>query len=508
MACNTIVLGISLYILTKHVLPQTILQTAEGKIRGNLETSTRGETTYAIFYGVPYAKPPIGNLRFKSPQPMDSWDGVFDNYLSMKSACPQFNALPIEVVREDCLYLNIATPAVKEGEINPDAKLAVMVWLYGGSWIEGSNNPILYNPDFFMDHGVVFVGVNYRLGALGFFALENQAFGNQGLRDQAIALDWVQNNIQYFGGDSDRVTIFGESAGSWSVFYHTLSPHTTGLFHRAIAQSGANLGPGLNNYPRTQEKAFQLGLDLGARVGCYPTKEDFRNEELLECLQNIEDPFDILNADDYGTSYANIDTILGAEAFLPDNPRRILESGAMNEVDLIIGANQDEGLEAIIPLLMDPGNDTLYAAIRSDWASKGPYMIFDQHEGEVTEEAIALSDTVAEFYLPGGIQSFNFASLGGIVDMFSDAWYWYTTHDWARLTVQNNLTTYRYINSYDSLYGLLLISGVPNIEDYGVCHGDELMLLFGGTLSSVLPAGDKKVSQDLVRWWTNFAKYG
>ena len=165
----------------------------------------------------------------------------------MKTACLQ-NAYNFEHASEDCLYLNVATP-----DLNPEYPLPVMVWIHGGSWISGSFDPLIYNPDFFMDKGVVFVAINYRLGSLGFFALEHQAYGNQGLRDQTLALKWVQQNIHTFGGNPNEVTIFGESAGAFSVFYQTLSPLSNGLFKRVIAQSGSNLGP--SKSAKTQENA-------------------------------------------------------------------------------------------------------------------------------------------------------------------------------------------------------------------------------------------------------------
>ena len=275
-------------------------------------------------------------------------------------------------------------------------------------------------------------------------------------------------------------------------------------FTRAIAQSGANLGPGLNNSPKTEEKAFKVGLDIATKLGCT------EGPEILGCLQSIEDGYDILKANDYKTIFANIDSILGEESFLPNLPRDILKTGKMNAVDLIIGVNHDEGLEAIVDLLKDPGNDSNFEFVRDNWDTFGPYMLFDQDIEDITSEVVDLSNQVAEFYLPdGGVENYNAEHLDGIVKMFTDAWYWYTTDDWTRLAVQNNLTVYRYINSYDSILSLLLfINGVPNMSDYGVCHADELLLLFGGALSSIFTEEDITVSKNFVSWWTNFAKYG
>ena len=498
---------LSLLVLCSPLQTTLILDVEDGQIQGDLQTSTRGDQPYAIFYGVPYAKPPVGTLRFKAPQPVDPWKGVFDNRISMKSACLQ-DAFSFEHASEDCLYLNVATPALENGDINQTKSLAVMVWIHGGGWVGGSFDPIIFNPDFFMDHDVVFVGINYRLGALGFFALENQAFGNQGLRDQTMALLWVHQNIHNFGGDPAQVTIFGESSGSCSVFYQSITPLAEALFHRAIAQSGGNLGPGLGNSPKTQEKAFKMGAEVAANAGCSPSEDDIENFKLMECLQNIEDGFAILNADVYGSTYANVDEVLGDDSFLPRFPRDILESGNMNKVDIILGVNQDEGLSVIIDILMDPLNDTKYAKVREHWETDGPYMLFDQHVEDVTEAVIAFSKEAAAFYLSGSIDNYNSEHIAGIVNMYSDAWYWYTMDDWARLGLQNGLTTFQYIFSHDSLFGLLFLAGVPDSNDYGVCHGDEISRLFGGALSSILPTEDEKVSRDMVRWWTNFAKYG
>jgi len=376
-----------------------------------------------------------------------------------------------------------------------------MVWIHGGSWLTGSGGPVVNNPDFFMDKGVVHVGVNYRLGALGFLALQGEVGGNQGLRDQNMALSWVQENIRFFGGDPGQVTIFGESSGSSSVFLHSVSPLSAGLVHRAIAQSGGNLGPGMANNPRSEERAWEVGRRLAEAVGC--TGEP---GTLLPCLQGIEDGFALLEAFDYGP-YPVVDKSLGEDAFLPLPPREILKNGQMLPLDLILGFNHDEGLEAIVDLLMDPTNDTNFAQVRDNWDKVGPFKLFDQHEDEITEEVVNLSNEVANFYLgEGGIVNYDGDHIQEIVDMYSDAWYWATMDEWTKLAMVNNLTTYRYLFNHNSALGLLVHEGVPHPEQYGVCHGDELPLLF---IPAVLTnSGDRQVSRLLIDWWTNFAKHG
>jgi len=478
------------------------VSTLAGRVSGDIEVSTREGTQYGIFYGIPYAAPPVGKNRLLPPQPVQPWEGVWDNSQSMKAVCLQHDALPWEVPSEDCLYLNVATPGLQEGRaVDQNASLPVMVWIHGGGWVWGSGGPVATNPDFFMDKGVVHVGINYRLGALGFTALEGETWGNQGLRDQNMAFKWVQENIRAFGGDPGQVTILGESAGSCSVFLQTVSPLNTGLIHRAIAQSGGNLGPGLGNNPKSQERAFELGSNLASLLGCQGG-----NGTLLSCIQAIEDGFDILDATDYGP-YPNIDKDLGEDAFLPLSPREVLETGQMQPLEMILGFNKDEGLHVIIDLLMDPTNDTNFRQVRESWATHGPKMLFDQHEDEVTEDVVVLADAVAEFYLgPGGSENYDFEHVQGIVNMYSDAWYWYTMHDWARLALAANLKMFRYLFAHETAVGLLTLAGVPHPNHYGVCHGDELALLYLPlALSS---SGDRQMSRMMVDWWSNFAKHG
>lgn len=198
--------------------------TLAGRVRGEVETSTREGTSYAIFYGVPYAAPPVGERRLLPPEPVEPWDGLYDNSASMSSVCLQREALPWQVVSEDCLYLTLATPALDGDNILTNASLPVMVWIQGGSWTMGSGGPVVYNPDLFMDKGVVHVGVNYRLGALGFLALEGETGGNQGLRDQGMALLWVRDNIREFGGDPDKVTCLGSLLGAGASSYSLFRP--------------------------------------------------------------------------------------------------------------------------------------------------------------------------------------------------------------------------------------------------------------------------------------------
>ncbi|HSL86030.1 MAG TPA: carboxylesterase family protein, partial [Bacteroidales bacterium] len=206
------------------------------------------ENGITVFKGIPFAAPPVGDLRWKPPQPVKRWKGVLkaDRFAP---ACPQFQRImpgmtPVET-SEDCLYLNVWTPAQSSGE-----RLPVMVWIYGGGFSMGSTSVPLYSGENLARMGVVVVSVAYRIGPLGFMAhpgltaeSEHNASGNYGLLDQIAGLRWVQKNITAFGGDPSTVTIFGESAGAISVSILAASPLAKGLFRGAISQSGGSFAP-------------------------------------------------------------------------------------------------------------------------------------------------------------------------------------------------------------------------------------------------------------------------
>jgi para-nitrobenzyl esterase len=244
------------------------------KVEGGLisgETDSSG--LISIFKGIPFAAPPVGEFRWKAPQPVQPWEGV--KSCTENPAAPIQNPpvpffawseeflIPKQPISEDCLYLNLWTPAKKT-----DENLPVMVWIYGGGFSSGGNTVPLYDGEDLAKKGIVVVALNYRVGMLGFFAhpelsAENpeQTSGNYGLLDQIAALEWVKKNIAAFGGDPENVTIAGQSAGAFSVNALVVSPKAKGLFHKAIAQSGGmfNRGSGLvSGLQNAEERGKQL----------------------------------------------------------------------------------------------------------------------------------------------------------------------------------------------------------------------------------------------------------
>src|SRR4029077_5090115 len=248
---------------------------AAGQVRteaGTVEVSTSADGKVEIFKGVPYAAPPTGALRWKEPQPVPRWKGV-RKATEFRARCMQGNVFGDMVFRdagpsEDCLYLNVWTPKAAT-----EAKLPVMVWIYGGGFQAGATSEPRQEGEHLAHKAVVVVSMNYRLGIFGFFShpeltkeSPHHASGNYGLQNQAAALQCVRKNIAAFGGDPENVTIFGESAGSFSVSALMASPTSKALLHRAIGESGAFFGRTLTAKPlaESEQDGVKFAQSLGA----------------------------------------------------------------------------------------------------------------------------------------------------------------------------------------------------------------------------------------------------
>lgn len=251
-----------------------------GWLVGRHRTTHSGRHMRA-FQGVPYALPPLGELRFRAPVEQPGWHG---ERLAIRDApmCIQRDPFRRDTLiegSEDCLYLNVYTP----DPVPETSPLPVMVWFHGGGWQCGSGISSFYGPDFLLDHDIILVSANFRLGPLGFLSTETlDCPGNNGLKDQLQVLRWVRDNIAAFGGDPQSVTVFGESAGGASVTYHMLSEKSRGLLHRGIAQSGTYYNPWAQ--PAHTGVAAQRATKLTELVGCDTAGEDWASR--LNCLRS------------------------------------------------------------------------------------------------------------------------------------------------------------------------------------------------------------------------------
>ncbi|MHA8059954.1 carboxylesterase/lipase family protein [Aquirufa beregesia] len=314
------------------------IKLTSGYIQGKSEKSG-----IKSFKGIPFAAPPIGNLRWKAPQPVAAWEGVKSCQAFGPSAIQAPPApfymwseeflIPKEPISEDCLYLNVWTDAQKTIDKKP-----VMVWIHGGGFSSGGGAVPIYDGEKLAAQGVVYVSINYRVGIFGFFAHPElskesplHASGNYGLLDQIEALKWVKQHIAQFGGDPNNVTIAGQSAGSMAVVSLVASPLAKGLFHKAIAESGAGLLP---RNPLVSKQAL-VGL----------TESEEQGKKAMETigLQTL-DQMRAMPAEELRKKVSSRSGVIVDGYFMPESIERIFNEKKQNKVPLLTGWNEDEGL--------------------------------------------------------------------------------------------------------------------------------------------------------------------
>lgn len=300
------------------------VETALGNIKGSMLCSQFGADIYA-FRGIPYAQPPIGKLRFAAPQPVAAWADTLDATQD-SLICPQRGVLTL--MSEDCLKLNVYTTKLT-------GNMPVMVYIHGGGNIIGSgHSEYEAGPQYLLDHDVVMVTFNYRLGAFGFLSTATEdAPGNFGYLDQVLVLKWVQQHIAKFGGNPDLITIYGLSAGSMAVTLHMASPLSKGLFHRAIAMSGSatNLYS-IDNPSWTRKLAHETGCPM------------YNPQDMLNCLRGLSWSTIVNICDGWETyQFTNMKWNYQIDGhFLEAHPTDVFSSGNFNKVPLIAGITKDE----------------------------------------------------------------------------------------------------------------------------------------------------------------------
>jgi para-nitrobenzyl esterase len=317
---------------------QPVALTRQGRLEGELAPNE-----VCVFRGIPYAQAPLGELRFRAPQPPEAWSGT-RSARAFGASAPQDRLMTDVGVRsEDCLFLNVWTPALD------GARRPVMVWVHGGSFNMGSGSQPMYDAANLARRGnLVVVTINYRLGALGFVHLRellgaqaDRADANNGLRDQVAALRWVQENIAAFGGDPENVTLFGESAGAMSIGCLLAAPSARGLFRRAIAQSGAA------HHALTREHASQVATRFMRALGGSPERPGVlwrANADEIVAAQRLC-ASEVVEKGPAGkrlpqTSMTLMPVVDGD--FLPEYPLTAIEKGSAADVELIVGTNRDE----------------------------------------------------------------------------------------------------------------------------------------------------------------------
>ena len=447
------------------------------KVDGGLITGAEADGVRS-YKGIPFAAPPVGDLRWKPPQPVNNWPGVRP-CLGYGPDCPHqpfgagsLYARPRSPQSEDCLYLNVWSAAESADEKRP-----VMVWIHGGGLTVGASSNPAYDGASLAKKGVVLVSINYRLNVFGFLAhpelsneSEHGASGNYGMLDMAAALEWVQRNIAGFGGDPDRVTIFGESAGSFAVNYLMASPLAEGLFHRAIGESGGVFTPMayLAEERNGQKSAEQVGLDFAEALGVDSLEEMRRlsSDRILDVF--INDP-----KGRQFRSRANVDGF-----FLTDEVRNVYAEGKQNDVPVIVGSNRDE-MTAFIPQAMIP---TTIEAYRKQMQAQF---------GEDFDEFNELYPVETEADIKNAVIRSRSQSTFGL-----------SMRTWARMTATGDSDAY--------LYEFSRVPPIPNSKYYGAFHAAEILYVFNNLHQRERRylKRDFTLADTISDYWVNFAANG
>lgn len=395
---------------------------------------------------------------------------------------------------EDCLFLNVYTPSLK-------GKRAVMFWIHGGAFMSGNGDTSLYGPQHLIKEDVVVVTINHRYSALGFLSTSDRnAPGNQGMKDAVMALKWVQQNIEKFGGDRKRVTIFGHSAGSVAVHFLMLSDMAKGLFHQAILQSGSALMSCLYQ-PDPRTSAENLGRKLGLTFNS--------SEELIEKLRQV-DIKDLIDAEtplfamgtpwglrpfEFSPVVEPVDSL--EERFLSESPETIMQGKRYRKMAMMIGSPTLEGM--FVSLLLQ--NSDILNAYNQNPDFIVPLSFNLQKESQEMSEAI---QTLRNLYFGGRPQG----TLVEWLKVYSDGIFRYPAdrviRDYAETS---DHPIFYYYFAFDG--SLNFFKKMFNFHYDGVCHADELFYLFETELPGFVPdVNSTLVRKRMTRLWSNFAKFG
>jgi para-nitrobenzyl esterase len=462
-----ILLPLFSYASSANLQVKTKSGVVEGKATGSVRT----------FLGIPYAAPPLGDLRWRPPMPAARWSGVRKT-TEFGARCMQAPVYGDMVFRdaggsEDCLSLNVWTPA-KE----PKSKLPVMVWIYGGGFAAGgTSEPRQDGTSLAQSQNVVVVSMNYRLGIFGFFVHPELvkesgrgSAGNYGLLDQRAALQWVHDNIAGFGGDPGNVTIFGESAGSFSVSAQMASPTTRGLFHKAIGESGgAFFSSGLRFEPlsaRATKDSKLAAATLGAS-----TLAELRAVPAQKLLDSFFKPG---GGFDFGPDLDGY--------FLPQSLAEIFAAGKQNDVPMLAGWNHDEGSFEVAFAPQKPTTASLKATAQKDFGDKA-------------------ADFLKVYSAPEDAQAVRVTE-----DYAGDKFIAWSTWRWLEAQLRTGKKPiYRY------RFDLAPPASDPKAPDLGAFHSAEIEYVFGALDSKAnvsWRASDRQLSEQIQKYWANFARTG
>ncbi|KAK5643629.1 hypothetical protein RI129_007474 [Pyrocoelia pectoralis] len=460
---------------------ELIVNTAYGKIRGVSETAATGKQVN-VWYGIPYAEKPIGNLRFRPSSLVKPWKNTLDAS-KIPPACIQtkirnYDNFPGEEILS-LSYCGCSTISSKNA--------SVMVWIHGGGFYMGSNSLSFYDHKILAtEENVIVASMQYRLGAFGFLSLEKDILGNAGFFDQVLALRWIKDNIDAFGGNPDSITIFGESAGSGAVSHHLLSPLSSKLFSRGIMQSGVVTSswavvPSDINIARSLKVVHELGCpdDVKLMVECLEKAD----AELIIAGQNTIPPKGVVSI----PFYPVVDG-----TFIVRDPLLTLKSGLYDQRNVILGSNEHEGHYFLL-LYAPRFNYENLTVTRGRFIEEIPKIL---PIGTLETEAVIFEYT--DWNNPNDVVK----NLDALQEMVGDWYFTCSVYDFANLySEKNNVFLYHYKHkNHLHLWPLWA----------GAMHGDEIVFIFGEPLN---PTKNYKMDQinfsrQMMRYWANFARTG
>ena len=467
------------------------------------------------FLKIPFAKPPVGQLRFQKPQPIEQWENV-QGTSELPASCPQWH-FPLPgfedlTTDEDCLYLNVYVP----GKISKERNLSVMVWIHGGGFMFGAASK--YNPVALVTKGdVIVVTINYRLGLFGFLTMNDPLLsGNYGVWDWIEALRWVQNNIAAFGGNPNSVTIFGESAGGMAVSLLTLIPSAEGLFHRAISQSGV-----VSNFVISKRELEKKTIDLLLERTDCKGREDVA--ETLNCLKDIP-ALNLTNAITMMDLMVPLNVSIEAGGFTPS-----IDGELIKENLAYFKSHDDEAYRTFRSVdfmsgTLDAEGSMAYMGMSPDIQEKYDFNVTEKIPKSVLCEMFApdfvqktvgnvpeLSKEICEFY--STTESID-AQSNKVCEFIGDSAFIVPSNIMLSVHAKDNknVNTFQYLFTKTSP---IPFGGNPPSWFKGAGHGDEVYLLFDPTYYMQLTEEqvqslktEKELSETVIRYWTNFAKSG
>jgi para-nitrobenzyl esterase len=447
---------------------------------GTLEGTVNSDSSIRIFRGVPFAAPPVGNLRWQPPQPVRPWTGVrkADQF---GPHCVQGQVFSDIVFRdkemsEDCLNLTVWAPSKPTA-----ARLPVYVWFYGGGFAAGCEDEPRYDGESFAKKGIVVVNVNYRLGIFGFFShpeltaeSAHKASGNYGLLDQMAALQWVHRNIAAFGGDPNKVTIGGESAGSLSVSAQMASPLSRDLFQQAVGESGAFFGMVGGRKMASLAESEKQGAAFATAIGA-ASLADLRAKSAADLLKDASKNGDGM------AFWPNVDGY-----FLPTDVQSIFAQGKQSRIPLLAGWNADEVRMMVMMPKEKPNAKTFPERLRQQFKDN--------------------ADAALKVY-PASNDDEALRSAG---DLASDSFIVFGTWKWLEMQTKTGKPVYRF--EFDRTVPIpdAMKSTAPGLKSLGSAHAAELEYVF-----NMLPSKkadwqpeDQTVAETMNAYWANFIKTG